>query len=110
MKNLEKNLACLNFMSTCKPPIRKLILKNAKKDLIYAICECILNTINGNVELDPQTKIKITKHKKALRKLIDRRDSVKNKKKILLQKGGGFLPLLLPTILEVASNIFGIKK
>ena len=47
--------------------------------LISTICECILNCINGNINLDTETKIKLNRHKNVLRNL-----SVK--KKIYLNK------------------------
>ncbi len=103
MKNIEKHLHHLHLIGQCKPKIRKLILKNADKNFIKAICECIYNFINGNVVANDATVNKLKKHKKTIRKILTSK-GVKNKKEILIQNGG-FLPLLIPTILQVVTSL-----
>ena len=44
--------------------------KRGKRDLILAINECVLNTLNGNVELTKKEKEKLEKFKYSLRKLL----------------------------------------
>jgi hypothetical protein len=79
----------------------KAIIENADKELIYTLCECVLNCINGNVTLDESIKTKLNRHKLHLRSLLRKRNSsIKKKKKILIQKGSGFLPIILSTILS----------
>ena len=74
---MEKNIEYLKILSQCNNKMRKSIIENADKELISIICECILNCINGNVNLDTETKIKLNRHK----------------------KGGAFLPLLLSSVI-----------
>lgn len=105
MKEVKKNIHCLHYLSQCKASDRRFILKNANKDLVYAICECFLNVLNGNVKLSDIVVKKIKRHKKTLRQLVNNSESIKNKKQLLVQKGGSILPLLLPTILEVVTNL-----
>ena len=100
MKHFKKHLHNLEFLSKCSDQMRKDILKNADKDLIQCICECVFNCLKGNVQLLKDEKIQLSKYKQPLRDLIKNRQSIKNKRKILVQKGGAILPFLLPAIVE----------
>lgn len=105
-ERVEKNVDFLKILSKCKSNMRKVILTNADKDLINTICECVHNCLNGNIELNNEIKTKLKRHKNDLRNLVGRNKSLKIKKKILSQKGGAFLPLLLSTVLGGLSSIF----
>ena len=105
-ERVEKNVDFLKILSKCKSNMRKVILSNADKDLINTICECVHNCLNGNIELNNGIKTKLKLHKNDLRNLVGRNKSLKIKKKILSQKGGAFLPLLLSTVLGGLSSIF----
>jgi len=97
---VEKNIEYLKILSKCNNKMRKSIIENADKELISTICECILNCINGNINLDTETKIKLNRHKNVLRNLlVKKKISVKKKKHLLKQKGGAFLPLLLSSVI-----------
>ena len=99
-KKVEKNIEYLKILSKCNNKMRKSIIENADKELISTICECILNCINGNINLDTETKIKLNRHKNVLRNLlVKKKISVKKKKHLLKQKGGAFLPLLLSSVI-----------
>ena len=95
--NLESQ-DLLNVLSHCKPKIRNAILKNCENDLIHIICDCVYNVVKGNVPGLTQQKVnKLARHKTSLIKLT-KKVPIKNKRKILIQKGGGFLPVLLPLV------------
>ena len=85
---------------------RVLLLRQADYNLIRCICECALNILLGNVPLETQEKKRLRKHVNTLRKLADKKKKI-NKKKIILQNGGGtFLPsLLLPIVTTILSNL-----
>ena len=36
--------------------MRKSIIENGDKDLIFSLCECVLNCINGNVSINSEAK------------------------------------------------------
>ena len=56
------------------------------------------NVVNGNVPGPTQEEVnKFARHKTSLIKLT-KKVPIKEKRKILIQKGGGFLPFLLPLI------------
>lgn len=83
---------------------RKALLKTADKNIVRGICECILNILHGVVNLSKQKKSKLKKYKKVLQKLIDVRKkskkSWKSKKRLIVQKGEGFVPYLLGPLLS----------
>jgi len=47
----EIELYALHVLKTAEPKLRKAIICNCKKDLLNSISECILNILNGNVNL-----------------------------------------------------------
>ena len=85
--------------------MRKSIIENGDKDLIFSLCECVLNCINGNVSINSEAKSKLLRHKKSLKALLDKKKNINlaNKRKIL-QKGGAFLPILLSSVVSVFAN------
>ena len=92
--NLESQ-DLLKVLSHCKPKIRNAILKNCENDLIHIICDCAYNVVKGNIPGLTQEKVnKLTRHKTSLIKLSEK-VAIKEKRKILIQKGGGFLSFLL---------------
>ena len=82
----------------CQPKLRNAILKNCENDLIRIICDCVYNVVKGNIPGLTQEKVnKHARHKTSLIKLT-KKDPIKVKRKIPVQKGGGFLPFLLPLV------------
>jgi len=63
-------------------------------DLIKAIVECAINTLNGNHKLTEDDKGKLSKYKNRLRVLVNPNITFKIKRKLLIQKGGFIVPLL----------------
>ena len=58
----------------------------------------MFNVVKGNVPGLIQEKVnKLARHKTSLIKLT-KKVPIKEKRKILVQKGGGFLPFLLPLV------------
>jgi hypothetical protein len=106
-RSLQNNADTLKFLCKTKHQYRKALLKSADKDLVHCICECAHNTLLGKVPLTKTQKSKLSKHKSTLRKLAKRGASLAKRKKVIFQKGGAFLPLLLaPVISGVLSSLF----
>ena len=103
MKKISKNYEYLKILAKCQKKMRNSIINGANKDLIHCLCECIYNTLKGNVELKDDDKTKLIKYKNSLRKLLVK-NSLKEKKKILIQKGG-FLQILLPSVISGLATI-----
>lgn len=105
MEKIKKNIDYLNILSCCNTKMRKSVIANGSKELIDSICECVLNLLVGNVKFQDDLKKKLYKHKKPLRKLLQK-VSLKDKKKILIQNGG-FLLILLPSFISGLASIIG---
>ena len=99
MDKLKLNLDTLNSFCNCtkkaKQPKYSKIIDKGSEELITVLNDCVLNTLNGNINLSEEDKQKLKKHKRFLRKIINSKKS-STKRKILVQEGFGFLPLILP--------------
>lgn len=99
MKRLKSNIDLLKVLKKAKPCLRKAILHSADDEFIRSLLECILNVMNGNVPISKAYRRKLIPFKKSIRRLINRKEPLKNKRKILVQKGG-FLGVLLSSLLS----------
>ena len=79
------------------------IRRGAEKDLLHCLAECALNILEGNVNLKPRNKVRLTKYQEKLQKVADKRVSLKNTCKIA-QTWGFALPLLVPVIAPLAKH------
>lgn len=104
---LKRNWHLLKVLSQFKKPIqRKAILLTNSDDLILAICEIVDNVLRGTVQLKARDRKKLQQYKKVMRELANRKIAKKDKKSILLQKGG-FLPLVLAPALSLVASLVG---
>ena len=107
----KNNLDSLSVICNSSKKLRSAIIASSDKNVILAICECILNVLNGNVKIDNDVLKKCKKYQHHLRTLVSPHTSVKRKKSILEQKGSGiWMSLLLPPIVEFASKLFNQKN
>lgn len=103
---LVKHIPFLKYCACSSPKDRKKILKSATKDQIRSLCEVTLNVAKKNVHVPAIVKQRLCNHKKAIRIIADRKGSLLKKKKTFIQSGG-FLPILLKTVLPIiASSLF----
>lgn len=87
----------------CNNKNRKNIFDKSEQDLVTVLEECVLNTLNGNIQHSKKDRKKLEKHKYNLRKFINCQTS-KGKKKILIQKGG-FLQYILPGAISIITAL-----
>ena len=67
------------------------IIGHANADQINSVSEVVLNLLKGRIPVHASTYGKLKRHKKVLRELGKRRNSVRRRRKHLIkQKGGGF--------------------
>lgn len=97
----------LKILSKAKPSLRKAILREADKPLVYSICEICDNLLSGNVPITPAQKIKLRRHKKVIRDIAKKGEGWQKKRKLLNQHGGAFLPILLSVLSSVLPAILG---
>lgn len=65
--------------------------KKAPRAIIDAVCECMSNTLHGNVPLTVKQKNKFKKHKPIIKRLANRKTSVEIRRKLLSSQKGGFV-------------------
>ena len=78
---------------------RRQILSKATTPLLCAICSCCLNVLNGVVQLTKTQRDSLVRYRNIFLQLIDRSLPLETKRELLVQRGG-FLPILLTTILH----------
>ena len=99
IKSSSESQDLLRVLGHCQPKIRNAILKNCENHLIHIICDCVYNVVKGNVPGLTQEKVnKLASHKSSLIKLT-KKLPIKEKRKIFVQKGSGFLPFYFPSLL-----------
>lgn len=84
------------------------IIKAADPSLINAITECVCNILKGRIPLSKSQKRRLASYEKDLLHLVDKKRSIKYKKR-LLQKGGGFMlpALLAPIAIDLIGGLLG---
>lgn len=103
----HKQAAILRALYHLNNKQRSAVLQKADLKLVRCICECALNILRGNVPLKHPHKQRLKRYACVLRRLADKNNSWKDKKRLIIQRGG-FLPLLLAPILgTVLSRLIG---
>lgn len=100
LKRLKENKHILFTLRRASPKLRKAILQSAPDDLIKSIIEIVFNILRGNHKISKSCKDSLKKYKKQLRNLSEPSHSLKVKRRVLIQQGGAFLPILLSTVLS----------
>ena len=104
--SVKTHRAVLQVLQSAKPNLRKAILRESDKALVYAICEICDNLLLGNIPLATAQKSKLKRYRNDLRRLAQKGEGWKAKKEHLVQKGGAFLPLLLSAVASVLPMLF----
>ena len=105
MNLLKSQLHFLHVLKDSKPQAIRPLLASASDELIKAIVECAINTLNGNHKLNKDEKTKLSKYKNRLRALVNPKISFKSKRKLLIQKGGFIVPLLTSILSSVIGTL-----
>lgn len=108
-KRLKENKHILYALYKADPKLRKAIIKHSKDNLIKALAEISLNTLKGNIQHTPYIFKKLRTYKKKLRAMACPQQSIKAKRKILVQTGG-FLPTLIWESFSVGNRRSITKK
>ena len=102
----KKRLAILKILSKSEPRVVKSILQTADLKLVNLLSECALNVLNQNVKVGKNRKKALRKFRRHMEKLAYEKLPLK-KKRTILQKGG-FLSILLPTVIPSLLKAFKI--
>lgn len=100
----KQQLRDLHLIKNCPKNLKRKLLKKISSRSVKAICECVLNTLNGNIPLSRYQKNALKKYKGPLRKIGNKKGSLFTKKKLIIQHGG-FLNILIPAALSVLTGL-----
>lgn len=102
---MKKHYNFLRTLSAASSKQKKLLLKNATTPEVKTVCEVCLNLLAGNI---PSVNVrKLKKYKTSIRKVASRSTNLKNKKRLLVNQSGGFLPLILPAAVSAIAGMLG---
>lgn len=102
---MRDNSAFLQLLINCHKKQRRAILQTLSERQLRVLSEIILNLLRGNIPISSKEKRKLFRKRRALYQLASKRVSSKDKKKILVQQGGGLLDTLLPPALTLLSSL-----
>lgn len=95
----KRNACLLEALCHLNKNQRAALLRTADHKFIRCICECVVNTLKGNVPLEHREKERLSKYKTTLRRIAAKQGNWKAKRKLVLQRGG-FLPYIIGPILS----------
>jgi hypothetical protein len=90
------------------PPKKRIsVLKRAPSCFIRFLSECGLNVLKGNLELTDDQYAKLKPYKKVLLSVSDPTQSMKDRRKFLLRKKGGVVPIIIPVLATFLASLAG---
>ena len=95
---VKRALPLLKVLADAKPKLKKAIIQHAPTDLVTAISEIVLKKLTAS------QKKRLSRYKKDLLALAKKKLSIGKKRKILVQKGGGIVSVLVPLALSVLAG------
>ncbi len=102
---IRRNSDFLRVLQKCTPTQRKAILKVTHNDLLEALTECCLNVYLKTIKVNPRVLKWLVPFREKLRFVADKRNPLDKRRKLLLQKGEGFLSLILTPIVEQLASL-----
>ena len=111
-QNLCECVQFLRFLASVRnSDLRRKILleKSDNEQLLRALKEIAVNVVHRNLPLDKSQKVKLQRQGKALKKLASIDPKSKRRKQKLIKQTGGFLPILIPSLISVLSSIASQK-
>ena len=104
-KRLKAHAPYLHVLVNGTAKQREGILRGADKELVYCLCECALNVLQGNVKLQNKEKNHLKKYKRQLRDLSNKKISLRTKRKLLLKQKGGWVSALIAPVLSTLAGL-----
>jgi hypothetical protein len=83
MNRLKSQKHLLHVLKTASPKVRRSLILHADDELIKALIECVINTLNGNHKVSHKVKKHLSKYKTYLSKLNNPKVGLKGKRKVL---------------------------
>ena len=85
--------------------MRKAIIKAADKNLLEAITECLLNICKDTIKISTKTYKKLAPYSNHIEIFADKSKPITQRRRVILQKGDGFLPFLFAPVLEQLASL-----
>jgi len=104
---LQPYITILKKIARMREAKRRTYLKDCDCDIIDCFSKCAKNVLNNNVALKKGQFHRLKKKKADLRKLPHPRTLLKQKRRILRQKGGFITSLLVPAVTAFGSILAG---
>ena len=97
---VKRNRGYLHLLASCPTHQRQFLLETASPEQVHAIVQAAHNVCQGHIPLSNRDIRILTPYKESIKNLQDGNVPYKEKKQILVQEGGAFIPDLLITFLE----------
>lgn len=108
-KEVKKLLPILKVIAVLPQKLRQKLLNGVDDDFVRVVAEICFNFCRGNVKCDKKSYEKLKKYKCQIHSLAKTRKvqkSYRKEKKVICQKGGSFLTLLLPPVITALTQHF----
>jgi hypothetical protein len=93
-----QNVFILKLYQSFTPTCQRVFLQQCPKEFIIFLCECIINLLAGKLKV---VKSSLEKYKRQLRRLSQKRPSVKERRLILSSaKGIGLVKTFAPSVID----------
>ena len=97
----------LKYLSHCGSKQRKSLVNSASTDELDSICEIIYNIYQRNIPISPLLVQKLKKFRRAIERIGTKpRQGNTIRRRILNQRGGAILPLLLSAAIPSLISLF----
>jgi hypothetical protein len=109
-RRIEKYIDNIKQLANAKTAKRKKLLKKADPCLIKILCECAYNSLKNRIPLSSVQIKKLSSYVGPLITLARQKEAGienSNRQRKLLQKEGGFLPIILPALISALGGIAG---
>lgn len=105
---LLSQIPTLKFISRASPDVARAVVSKSDCDLISGIIEICLNVLAGNISCTPEELRALKSFKTQIKKLARTKKLTKKasrEKKLINQRGGSLLPILIDPALKTLKNI-----
>ena len=102
---VSKIVPVLKRVRRLTPAKQKKIIGTCHNDILKCIGICVKHIINGKARLTSAQLKKLRRRKQLVRSLARKNTSLKSKRKIL--QTGGFLGLILPSVVSLMTTLLG---
>lgn len=105
-ERIKRNISFLQDLGNSSSSNRIVIINNATEDNLDALTELMINVLNGNLQINGETKALLSKHKILIRTLSKKTIPGAAKKRNLLKKIK-VIPIVLTPILSALGSVIG---